>query len=162
MRLTEAYWHWLQFTEAHLIFFLGFLKNEFLMMKNLTFTMCLTTFSTKSTKRYTLLKLFSGYLRPRRSPQKVGADRRHASRFNLDPSKKVNSGELCHTKRSGELCPAFSWQTVVRAAPDILYSSRPRHTMMTEVCKANSLKLSYYFIIVLLYYYITVCHLTFH
>ena len=44
------------------------------MMKNLTFTMCLTTFSTKSAKRYTLLKLFSGYLRPPGSPKNPCAE----------------------------------------------------------------------------------------
>ena len=33
--------------------------------------------------------------------------------------------------------PAFSSQSGVRPAPEILYSSRPPHTKMTVVCKAK-------------------------
>ena len=133
MRLTEAYWNWLQFTEAHCKVFLGDLKNEFSMMKKSHFYSVFNNiFHSKCKMVYTFEAFFglpssTGY--PKKSTTAVGS----GELCHWTPLRK-RSGELCHTKRSGELCPAFFSGSGGRSAPEILYSSRPPHSKMTVVC----------------------------
>ena len=47
--------------------------------------------------------------------------------------------------------PAFSSQSGVRPAPEILYSSRPPHTKMTVVCKAKLPQIIYYILYIIYY-----------
>ena len=108
MRLTEAWGILVRLTEAHLIFFLGVLKNELLMMKKFHFYNVFNNIFNKKCKTvYTFETFF-------RLPSSTGSPQKWIPRMELcrviqfGPLEKVNSEELCHTKRSVELCHRIS------------------------------------------------------
>ena len=157
MRLTEAYWNWLQFAEAHCKVFLGDLRNEFSMIKKSNFYSVFNNiFHSKCKTVYTFEALF-------RLPSSTGYPKNSITV--MEPWRIIQFGPLSKS----ESRRTMPHEKIRWTMPGILVTKRchfrPRKPIFLtpaslqddgSMHKANSLQLLYYSIILSLYYNINI------